>query len=147
MPLPTRKITPQSARGSSRSGSSYRVACASIFRDAITFSNFASAALKAGLRLRNSQAQSRRDSSIIAAAASAMRIATSSTGRAKICGRLSSPYLQTAVAERDDLGASDTPHDSTCRALARNLPSVRRCAPAIWSRRALRGIIRALGFG
>jgi hypothetical protein len=74
----------------------------------IAFSSFASAALKAGLRLRNSQAQSRRDSSIIAAAASATRKATSSTDRAKICcGRLSSAHLQSAAERRDELGASD----------------------------------------
>ena len=124
MSRPTRKITPQSARGSSRSGSSYRVACASIFRDVITVSSFASAARKAGLRLRNSQAQSRRDSSIIAAAASAVRDATSSTDRAKICrGQMSSAYPSAAVAGRDDAGASYA-HAWTCRALARNLLSV-----------------------
>jgi hypothetical protein len=49
------------------------VAFAPRFRDAITFFSCATAALKAGLRLRNSQAQSLRDSGVIAASAGASR--------------------------------------------------------------------------
>ena len=120
MSRPTRKITPQSARGSSRSGSSYRVACTSIFRDVIAFSSFASAAWKAGLRRRNSQAQSRRDSSIIAATR-ATRDATSSPDRAKICGgRRSSPYPQAGVAGRDDTGAGEATRMHVPRSGARS---------------------------